>query len=396
MNPYLYLRGLRRADYTVFCVEGGQKKYWNDQFDTWSPFSSGQQVKRCTIESVVATLGERFSPTIFNSKIEGGTIKPKQAFSVCDPSYADQLLGGWMLAKSKEDKGKARRLEAKESEIEEEPETQEETGKSKTIKRRSPLSISALRPLHPLLAGTTQENITFDRSGQGATYNSDDNTGVHKIVVRNVEGNIMSAEEVETFIDSHDLPPVSPRIWIPADKKKGTNIRANGLFIFDVAIDLRRLFCVSLDRNDPELETETIEKLQSSGWTESKNVFGKCLLCPKPRRDEIIAALAHGLVNWRITSNQSRTFSLMEILALAISDNANRIASAIRAKLAEESATPRAIPIIDDSVGADLFIALPCDGYIQGVHGTAAALEEAEKRIVQLLSDFDYEKQLPN
>lgn len=394
MNHYLYFRGLRLADYTVFCVEAGQKKYWNDQFANWSPFSSGQQVKRCIIEDVITTLGDSFSPTIFNSKVEGGTIKPKQAFSICDPSYADQLLGGWMLAKSKEDKGKARRTKQDENNAMEETENREETGKSKTIKRRSPLSISAMRPLHPLLARTTQENITFDRSGQGATYNSDDNTGIHKIIVRNTSGNIMTAEEVEAFIDEHDLPPVSARIWIPADKKKGTNTRASGMFIHDVAIDLRRLMTVSLDQNDPELELDTIEKLRSNGWIESKNVFGKCLVCPKSRRDEIIAALAYALVNWRITSNQSRTFSLMETLAIAISGNANKLASAIRAKLSEDTAQLRAVPIIDDTVGADLFITLPCEGYIPGVSGTANALVQAEQKIKQELLAFDYEKQL--
>lgn len=394
MSPYLYLRGLRLADYTVFCVEAGQKKYWNDQFNTWSPFSSGQQVKRCIIESVVTRLGVPHSPTTFNSKIEEGTIKPKQAFSACDPTFVDQLLGGWMLAKSKEDKGKLKRNKKDNIQDEEDPENVEETSKSKTIRRRSPLSISAMRPLHPLLAGTTQENITFDRSGQRATYDNDDDSGIHKIIVRNTDGNIMSPEEVMSFIDQHDLPPVSPRIWIPADKKKGTNTRANGLFIYDVAIDLRRLLTVSLDSNDPELEQETIKKLRSNGWKESNNVFGKCLVCPKENREHIIKALAHGLVNWRITSNQSRTFSLMETLAITISDNANKIAGTIRAKLSEETASPRAVPIIDDSAGAETYIALPCDGYIQGAHGTATALEDAEKRIAEFLNNFDYDKQV--
>ena len=247
------------------------------------------------------------------------------------------------------------------------------------VKRRSPLSISAMRALHPLLSAVTKENLTFDRSS---------NPDIHPVKVWQ-DGKELSEKEIEKFLKAHNRS-LTRRNFIQ------DNARASGLFVYDIAIDLRTLFSVSLNKHEREI-TDDIEKaLRDNGWKESKNVFGKSLVCPPERRAKIIKALAHGLVNWRITSNQSRTFSLMEILALAISDNANRIASAIRAKLAEESATPRAIPIIDDSVGADLFIALPCDGYIQGVHGTAAALEEAEKRIVQLLSDFDYEKQLPN
>lgn len=59
--------------------------------------------------------------------------------------------------------------------------------------------------------------------------------------------------------------------------------------------------------------------------------------CTTERRTKkIIPVLADALLNWRITSNQARTFSLMETLAIAISDNANTLAGAIRAKLIED------------------------------------------------------------
>jgi hypothetical protein len=387
-QPYLYLRGLRLVNHSVFCVENGQKNYWDSQFEQHVAYSSGQQVKRSIIDSVLSVLDKSPSPVTFNSKIEGESIKPKQAFSICDPTYVDQLLGGWMLAKSKADKGKSKK---KSNDIEEGDSSDEESSKSKTIKRRSPLSISAMRPLHPLLASTTTENMTLDRSGQAATYNYEDKSDAHKIVVRDSSGNIMSAEHIEKFIKDNDLPPVPPRIWVP--DKKGSNRRTSGLFVFDVAVDMRNLFCVSLNSHELEMEQPVIDKLISLKWIKVKNAFGECLLCPEKERNEIIKALANALINWRITSNQSRTFSLMETLALTISDNANKVASAIRAKLSDETEKPKAIPIIDDSVGTDLFIALPCDGYIQGVHGTVNALEDAEKRLTEIMLAFDYENQ---
>jgi hypothetical protein len=67
------------------------------------------------------------------------------------------------------------------------------------------------------------------------------------------------------------------------------------------------------------------------------------LICPKSKRDEIIPKLANALINWRITSNQSRTFSLMETVALAISDNANQIAYAIRGELRDDREKPTAV-----------------------------------------------------
>jgi hypothetical protein len=83
----------------------------------------------------------------------------------------------------------------------------------------------------------------------------------------------------------------------------------------------------------------------------------------------------------------------METLAITMSDNANKVAAAIRAKLSDESDKPRAIPVIDDTVGADLFITLPCEGYVQGVAGSANALEQAEQKIKDVLMEFDYEHQ---
>lgn len=351
-TPFIYLRGLRHAEHTVFCVQEGQKTYYDSQFGRPVPYSSGQQVKRSMLDSTLALLGESQAPITFNKVIkEKGGLGEGEPWSPCDPNYTDQLLGGWMRAQAGET----------------------------PVKRRSPLSISAMRALHPLLSSVAKENLTFDRSS---------NPNIHPVKVRK-DGVELTTEQITEFLADKKLS-LTRRNFIQ------DNTRAAGLFVYDIAIDLRTLFSVSLNKYEREITDDIEETLRKAGWIDSKNVFGDSLLCPKERRDEIIKALANGLINWRITSNQSRTFSLMETLAIAISDNANKIASAIRAKLSDESASPRAIPIIDDSVGAELFIALPCDGYIQGMHGTATALEEAEKKIAQMLSSFDYEKQLAN
>lgn len=49
-NSFIYLRGLKHAAFTVFCVENGQKFYYDPQFNVRVPFSSGQQVKRSFLE----------------------------------------------------------------------------------------------------------------------------------------------------------------------------------------------------------------------------------------------------------------------------------------------------------------------------------------------------------
>lgn len=354
MNPYIYLRALKHAEHTVFCVQDGQKTYYDPQFNRYCAYSSGQQVKRSVLDTLTSVMNVPMAPITFNYNItvtkkkDKSELENKEPWSPCDPTYVDQLLGGWMRASEG----------------------------ATTLKRRSPLSISAMRPLHPLLAGTTKENLTFDRS---------DRPDYHPVNVR-MGDKILTEEEIEDFLNMNKRT-LPRRNWIPE------NTRAGGLFVYDVAIDLRTLFSVSVNQHEPELSKSTIEKLKSEGWVESENVFGKCLVLPKEKREKIIPALAKALLNWRITSNQARTFSLMETLAVAICDNANKISGAIRAKLIEDGEKPKAKPVVDETAGADVFVTLPCSNYIVTVNESADALEQAENKLITMMMDFDYENQ---
>lgn len=95
----IYIRTLKRADNTVFCVQNGQKTYFDPVFRRSVPYSSGQQVKRSILDSLNNELNTLASPTTFmwdvNKKKE---LKEGEVFATCDPTYADQLFGGWMRA----------------------------------------------------------------------------------------------------------------------------------------------------------------------------------------------------------------------------------------------------------------------------------------------------------
>ena len=349
MNPYIYLRALKHAEHTVFCVQDGQKTYFDPQFNRVVAYSSGQQVKRSILDSLTSNLNVQMAPITFNYNIKGKDLENKEPWSPCDPTYIDQLLGGWMRA-----------------------------GDGITVKRRSPLSISAMRPIHPLLAtANVKENLTFDRS---------DKPDRNPVNVR-LGDKLLTDVEIDEFLTTNNRT-LPRRNWIP------DNVRTSGLFIYDVAVDLRTLFCVSTNQHEPELSKERIEDLKSKGWVESENIFGKCLILPKTEREKVIPALASALLNWRITSNQARTFSLMETLAIAISDNANKLAGAIRAKLIDDGEKPKAKPIIDETAGADIFVTLPCSNYLVTVNESADALEQAEQKLIELMMAFDYENQL--
>lgn len=351
MSNTIYIRTLKRAEHTVFCVSDGQKYYYDAQFNRRIPFSSGQQVKRSILESISQVLNVIPSPTTFLFDVtKQKELKEGEVYGTCDPTYPDQLFGGWMKAA----KG----------------------GKDRTLKRRSPLSISAMRGLHPLLAGLDNDNASFDRSDRPN----------NQVIVRGTNGEELSNEEIAAFLEGKDRS--LSRKWIPNQS------RASGLFVLDIAIDLRRLFTVSLNSFEPEMSEVTIEKLKLEGWVQSKNVFGDCLVAPKEIREKWAKALAKAIINWRITSNQARTFSLMETLSVAISDNANLIAGSIRAKLSEEDSN-KAQPIIDESIkNVETFITLQAGGYIQTKGETADALERAEQTLIDKMLSFEYENQM--
>jgi len=347
----IYVRTLKRAEHTVFAVEDGQKRYYDPQFHKYVPYSAGQQVKRSVLETLTNVLNEKPAPTTFVFDVnKNKELGEGEVFGNCNPSYPDQLLGGWMKAA----KG----------------------GGERTLKRRSPLSISAMRGLHPLLSGVDRENVSFDRSDRPN----------NKVIVRDENGNELDNDQIVELLEGKDRS-VS-RKWIPDQR------RATGLFVQDIAIDLRRLFCVSLNALEPEISQETEKELREGGWIEGENVFGKCLIAPKETREKLIPALANAIINWAITSNQSRTFSLMETLAVAISNNANKVAGSIRAKLSGEEEN-KAIPIIEEDMpGVETFVTLPAAGYVLTKNETADALEKAEQSLIEKMKAFDYENQM--
>lgn len=352
----IYIRTLKRAEHTVFNVANGQKYYYDVQFNKRIPFSSGQQVKRSLIGSLCEAINQVPSPTTFLFDVDKQKkLKEGEVYGTCDPTYADQLFGGWMKAS----KG----------------------GGERTLKRRSPLSISAMRALHPLLAGLDSsggEAGSFDRSERPN----------NAVIIRDEKGNILSDEEIDVVLKTEGNTDRSlGRKWLnPAE-------RATGLFVFDIAIDLRRLFSVSINQLEPEMADSTVTKLKEEGWIESTNVFGPCLVAPKKLRDQWIPGLAHAIINWRITSNQSRTFSLMDTLAVSISDNANLIAGSIRAKLSEED-SKKADPIVDENIpGVDTFVTLQAGAFIHTKSEKVDAISKAEEKLVELMSTYDYENQ---
>lgn len=352
MRHTLYIRGLRQVDHTVFAVADGQKTYRDPLTGREMAYASGQQVKRSLLDTFADEIGEARAPVTFYKVIDKDKLKDGEPHSACDPAYPDQLIGGWMRA-----------------------EKRSESSDSRRVRRRSPLSVSALRPLSPHLARVnTEEALTFDRRDSDPTTN--------KVIVRDPKGNVVSDEDLATFLKDNDR--TLTRLNYLAPQK-----RAYGLYVYDVAVDMRRLFSVSAADEDPELDAATIERLREQGWIEVGHTF----VAPKPMRERIIPALAYALLHWSITSNQARTFSPMPPLAVALADRADKIATAIRADLDPEAGLSRASStVMLDSVGDDsLFITPVARGVLRGVETDVDAMDKAQAEIERRLRAYNYE-----
>ena len=84
----------------------------------------------------------------------------------------------------------------------------------------------------------------------------------------------------------------------------------------------------------------------------------------------------------------------METLAVSISDNANKIAASIRAKLSDEEDN-KAYPIVEEELeGVSCYVSLAAGGYIRTKSETYDALDRAKQRLIDLMMAFDYENQL--
>ena len=83
----------------------------------------------------------------------------------------------------------------------------------------------------------------------------------------------------------------------------------------------------------------------------------------------------------------------METVAIAISDNANQIAYSIRGELRDDIERPQAVPKIDETTTAELFVTPIASSFIVGSIGAADALDKAEQKLIDLMTAFEFENQ---
>jgi hypothetical protein len=250
-----------------------------------------------------------------------------------------------------------------------------DTGEDNAVqKRRSPLSISAMTPLHPNLTSYYEETVTHDRSQE---YNDE-------MILRKGNNEEWKDNEIEEFLQEKNKT-ISKNKWI------GYETRANGLFSVDIAIDLEKLFTIPIVSFDRQISKKTEDKLREDGWESVtiKNI--EHLQLPSEKIYAYADAIAESLINWLIKSNQSRTYSPMPVISTAISNISYKPSYAIKADTIRINGSASAKPVIDEEIeGVSLYTTPIASEYFFNDEVTinSNAIENAKKDIEKRIIDY--------
>lgn len=361
----IYLESIRLAENTIFSVDESkeQKMYFNPIFNRFNPYASGQQIKRNILAKFVDALEMEMAPVTFVYEFDDKKIKNKQPLSSCDPSFPDQLIGGYMMFES----------------IKKAVTDEGDKSAAAKLKRESPLSISCFVPMHPLLAQVFDTHLTFDRPGKGVK---------HPVIMKDKKGNIIEVDDMLRILRENNRTDFASQIH--------SYKLVNGMFKETICIDLETLFSVNIGNLESSVTDEIKEKLIQAGYVESQNKYGKCLVAPRNVIEEYAPALAHSLIHWEINSNQSRSHSPLPILAVAISNISYETSGSFYCKMSERDENKmEATPFIDFSSGANIFVSRLAQSYFRNDddHMKFAGLNNAEQKLTQMIVDFDYVNQ---
>lgn len=396
----IYIRGIKRLKNTVLCVDSEDQKFYYDPITkTKVGFSSGSQVKRCIRERMVENLNTNLAKVVINYTIDNNTLKQSNPEGNADPLNLDSLVFGWMKTSSKEEvkdngkgkkKGKKDKKVAAEEEqtavetevVETETEGTESDTKTKTVEgvtKTSAISISSLTPLHPYLATLRKGEIqTLDRLDKvdECTINIFTGDGKNK--------QQLTEDEIKEFLSNNNR--MMPKAIYTAKS------HLDGVFSFDIAIDLRTLFSVQVHGYKAQITKEKELELLEKGWVYGKNEFGEILLAPKDVREKITESLSDALVDWQFKTNQSSNYSPSVTEAMSISFDVRRAAYGLSAEVEEKTAQA----IIDLDYADNVFVEKSAKSYLKNSEeiAKAFAMDDAKAKIVEMINSYDYEQYL--
>lgn len=313
----LYIRSIREIDMAVLGVgEDGQKSFYDPISGKRVPYITGQQGKFGIVEKILQTLGA--SPAemiIVHRPDKDGKFKEGEIyFEDPDPSHPEIWARGHMKnVKRQKSKDGTKTKKSKKTSGESSEEDSEEQDTT-IIKRRSFMSSSSMVPLNSRVIELSKSrgSVCVDRSSSAQ---------FHKLMLDENGRNILFDDVQDEDIRNR----MKPRKYNGSEKSM-----IHGIMVHDLALDMDRIFAISCQKVEPEVSPKVLERLRSSGWV---NIFhpqiGDMVYLPKEFQAALTESLAEAIVSWRVTSNQSQHFTLMNTLAMTVSTNANEVKSCV-------------------------------------------------------------------
>jgi hypothetical protein len=338
MKSKLYIRCLRKANKLKFSVgENGTKTYWDKEFNTNLGYASGQQAKRCIKESMLENLELEHSiiEFLWNKEGKEGIVKTS-----ADPNDIDQLIFGYMR-------------------------TDINVGKTTAI------SCGGILPLHPYLASTFKDSGTMDYTESTKS----------KIMISDIDKN--GPVEFETVLDKIAESKLNT---FKTSKFLNPEVLINGIYKYDVQIDLGKLFSVDLVRYKKEIDLSIVDSLLEKGWLYNTNKTR--LLLPKQKRDEIADAIAKAIVDFELRSNIGRYYESFTTFAVIVSDSPRKLDETIYAEIVDES-TRTANLVVNDYEG--LFTSPLIKEHYFGIHNDTKTIDNGIEKISELIKNYNYE-----
>lgn len=343
---FIYFKGVRNVECGKICVADGQKTYYDPIGNVSVPYGSASQTKRQIMEKACSDM--ELSVVNYEYTVDKNGV-PKQAQSITqnNPIFVDLLLGGYMTTKNKEDESK-----------------------NETLKRTSPLNISAFVP-------TSSKLVTLSRKLMGTSSKDDKRTNV---VLKFNNNQVIDGEEAKQWLDDNNRKKTTFTFY---------DEMFSGLFKYEVAIDKETLFSVSINGYEKEISDATKEQMIAEGWELGTNSYGDCLIAPKAVREIVAKKLARAIVEWEHNSNQSTHYSMATTTICSVSYSPRQCANSIYVTTDDDN---KSRLVADIDYNENIFVEksaknlVDCDDSVV----SAMAMERAIDMIESMILDYQY------
>lgn len=288
----IFIRKMYHYKLTRFCVDSnGHKMYWDNNVRI--PYSSGQQQKYALIEELLSLANEENAPSELIYEYDAtkdGSLNHKVYRITTDLRHLESYMRGYMYNEDiKNDKGE---------------------DKKAIYVRNSPFKISCLSAVHPSLINVhTEAHVVVDRRGRSNC----------EITINDSKTKTpLTAEKTTELLKRGNFN--GPLHFVPNSGNQG--VLVTGFYQVDIEVNLKQLFKTRLSNYERTLPDAIKNDLLANGWYITKEKHTEYINPPNEFIEHLLKFLPEAILNFTSKTNQSRNYSVPELLSFAITNDA--------------------------------------------------------------------------